>query len=246
MKIERAGPNKAPMLLCHGPEGIGKTTVVMQLEKPLAILTERGLPFGMSVDALPDTDTYEGILAGLRAVYKEPGGYRSLVIDTADGVEPMISEHVCAEHRWKSIEAGAYGKGYVYAEDRWRQLLAALSAIRDKHGITIAMTCHTEVMRVDDPRAPSFTSYQPKLHKRARALVMNACDAVLFLAEDLRTVSDERDRTRASAGAGRIIFTTRQPAFAAKNRFGMPEKIPFAADFNVSKLSQYWQKEHTT
>jgi hypothetical protein len=75
---------------------------------------------------------------------------------------------------------------------------------------------------------------------------MNACDAVLFLAEHLRTVSDDRDRTRASAGAGRIIFTTRQPAFAAKNRFGMPDRIPFPADFNVSNLTQYWQKEATT
>jgi AAA domain len=167
MKIERVQANRAPMLLFHGHVGMGKTSLAMQLERPLAILTERGLPFGISVDALSDIDTYEGILGGLRAFYKEPGEYRSLVIDTADALEPMIFEHVCAEHRWKSIEAGAYGKGYVFAEGRWRQLLAALSAIRDKHGITIAMTCHTDVVRVDDPRAPSFTSYQPKLHKRA-------------------------------------------------------------------------------
>ena len=243
MKVERARANRAPMLLFHGHEGIGKTSLVMQLERPLAILTERGLPFGVSVDALSGVDSYEGVLAGLRDVYKDPGEYRTLVIDTLDAAEPLIFEHVCAEHRWKSVEAGAYGKGYVFAEDRWRQLLAALSAIRDKHGITVAMTSHTEVVRIDDPRAPSFTSYQPKLHKLARALVVDACDAVFFLAEDLRTVSDDRDRTRASAGAGRFLFTTRQPAFAAKNRFGMPEKIPFAADFNISNLTQYWHKE---
>src|SRR5262249_42861516 len=135
----------------------------------------------------------------------------------------------------------------MFAGDRWRQLLAALSAIRDRHGITIALTCHTEVVRVDDPRAPSFTSYQPKLHKRARALVIDACDAVLFLADDLRTFSDERDRTRASAGAGRFLFTTRHPAFCAKNRFnGMPDKIPFGPDFNISNLTRYWQQKEST
>jgi len=234
------------MFMLHGLEGSGKTSTVMQLDNPLAILTERGLPFGVSVDALSGVDTYEGVIAGLRSFYKEPGAYRSLVIDTFDALEPMVHEHVCAEHRWKNIEQGPFGKGYVIADDRWRQLLTALSAIRDKHGTTIAMTCHTEVVRIDDPRAPSFTSYQPKLHKRARALVMDACDAVFFLADDLRTVSDDRDRTRASAGAGRFLFTTRQPAFAAKNRFGMPDRIPFAADFHVSNLTQYWQKEPTT
>src|SRR5262245_23049494 len=115
MRIERAGANQAPILLFHGHEGIGKTSLVMQLDEPLAILTERGLPFGVSVDALSGVDTYEGVIAGLRSFYKESGAYRSLVIDTVDALEPMVHEHVCAEHRWKNIEQGPFGKGYVFA-----------------------------------------------------------------------------------------------------------------------------------
>ena len=108
------------------------------------------------------------------------------------------------------------------------------------------MTCHAEVVRIEDPRAPAYTSYQPKLHKRARGLVMDACDAVFFLAEDLRTVTESggfNDRTRATAGAGRFLFTEGRPAFAAKNRFAMPEKIALPIDFNFSDFAKYWQPE---
>ena len=72
---------------------------------------------------------------------------------------------------------------------------------------------------------------------------MDCADAVFFLAEDLRVVTDDggfRERTRAATDARRFLFTEGRPAFAAKNRFGMPEKIPIPLDFDFSTLAQYW------
>jgi hypothetical protein len=100
------------------------------------------------------------------------------------------------------------------------------------------------VIRVEDPRAPTFTSYAPKINKRARALIVDACDVVGFLAEDLRTVSDDsgfRERVRAAAVSGRFLFLEGRPAFVAKNRFGMPEKLPISKDFLFSELSKHWR-----
>jgi hypothetical protein len=57
--------------------------------------------------------------------------------------------------------------------------------------MTIVLIAHSTIERFDDPRAPTFTQYLPKLHKRARHLVLDACDLVGFLAEDLRVVTDE-------------------------------------------------------
>jgi AAA domain len=224
----------------YGGEGRGKTTLLSKFPNLLALLLERGLPRGVTMDAVAGVDNFEAVMATLREFYTNPGEYKTLGIDTVDAFEPMVLEHVCAEHRWKNIEQGAYGKGYVFADDRWRRLLTALTAIRDKHSVSIVMTCHAVVERIDDPRAPTYTAYAPKLHKRARGLVMDACDAVFFVAEDLRTVTDDRERTRASAGAGRNLFTEGRPAFAAKNRYGMPEKVPLPHDLPISELIQYW------
>src|SRR5262249_33719085 len=69
--------------------------------------------------------------------------------------------------------------------------------------------------------------------------------AVFFLAEDLRVVTDDggfRERTRAATDTRRFLFTEGRPAFAAKNRFGMPEKVPLPLDFDFSNLAQYWAK----
>ena len=243
MKIERATPNQAPLLLIYGGEGRGKTTLLSKFPSVLAFLLERGLPRGVSVDAVGGLDTFEGVMTALRELYADPGQYKTIGIDTVDAFEPMVLEHVCAENRWQNIEQAPYGKGYVMADDRWRRFLLALTAIRNKHGISVVLTCHAEVTRVDDPRAPSFTSYGPRLHKRARGLVMDACDAVLFLAEDLRVTTDDPERTRASASADRYLFTEGRPAFSAKNRFGMPPKIAVPPDFDLTNLTTYWLKE---
>jgi hypothetical protein len=235
-------------MMIYGAEGRGKTTLASRSPKPLFFALERGIPGGVEVDAVQDIDSFEGVLRALGHIYKEGAGeYQTLAIDTVDMLEAHIIEYVCAKHSWRNIEQPSFGKGWVACDDEWRRFIRALSAIRDKQGMTIVLVCHATIERVDDPRAPSYTAYAPKLHKRARALVMDACDVVGFLSEDLRVVTDDggfRERTRATAAPGRFLFLEGKPAFSAKNRFGMPEKIPIPPDFDFSNLSNYWSNHH--
>jgi hypothetical protein len=243
MKITTASSNSAPIIVLYGSEGRGKTTLASRFPKPLALLLERGLPRGVTVDAVDGLIDFGAVMTALREMYAEPGGYQTLIIDTVDALEGMLIEHVCRTNSWKNIETPSYGKGWVAADNEWRRFIRAITAIRDKRGVTIVLVCHAAVERIDDPRAPTYTAYLPRLHRRARALVMDAADAVFFLAEDLRVVTEDggfRERTRAASGAGRFLFTEGRPAFAAKNRFGMPEKIPLPLNFDFSELARYW------
>jgi hypothetical protein len=243
MKVSKAISNRAPIILVYGAEGRGKSTLASKFPKPLALLLERGLPRGVEVDAVEDVYSFEMVMATLKDIYAAPPEYQSLLIDTVDALEALLIEGLCAKNGWKNVETPSYGKGWVAADDEWRRFIRAISAIRDKHDMTIVMTCHCAIERIDDPRAPTYTSYQPRLHKRARGLIMDCADAVCFLAEDLRVVTDDsgfRERTRAATDTRRFLFTEGRPAFAAKNRFGMPEKIPIPIDFDFSTLAQYW------
>jgi hypothetical protein len=78
--------------------------------------TERGLPRGISVDAIDDLGAFGSVLDAIRDLYRDPAGYETLVIDTLDALEPMLLEHVCAQHGWKNIESPSFGKGWVLAD----------------------------------------------------------------------------------------------------------------------------------
>jgi hypothetical protein len=245
LKICPAIANFAPIVLIYGAEGEGKTTLAAKFPQPLAMLLERGLPRGVTIDAIEGLNSHSAVIEAMRALYQDPRGYKTLVVDTIDSLEPLLLEHVCDAHHWKNIEAPPYGKGYVAADVEWRRWINALTALRDKHGMTIVLVAHSVVERFDDPRAPSYTAYMPKLHKRARHLILDACDLVGFLAKDLHVATSDagfRERTRATSTNQRFLFVEGNAAFVAKNRFAMPAKIAIPADFNIAELTKYTEE----
>jgi hypothetical protein len=243
MKIVPATCGSAPIALIYGAEGRGKTTLASKFPKPVALLLERGVPAGVTIDAIDGVTTYEHVIESLRELIKDPQGYQTLIIDTVDSLEPMLLADVCAKNNWRNIETPSYGKGYVAADAEWQRFIRGVTALRDKHNMTVVMVAHSTIERFDDPRAPSYTAYWPKLHKRARHLILDACDVVGFLAEDLRIATDDsgfRERVRATSSNGRFLHVEGTPAFVAKNRYGMPPKLPIPADFNIGELTKFW------
>jgi len=248
MKIIPTTCDGAPIVLIYGGEGRGKTTLAAKFPKPVAMLLERGLPRGVSVDAVDGLVSYDNVVEALRELYRDPQGYKTLIIDTLDSLEPMLLDAVCAKNGWKNIESPSYGKGFVIADQEWQRVIRALGALRDK-GMTVVMVAPSTIERFDDPRAPSYTAYWPKLHKRARHLILDACDVVGFLAEELRVATDDngfRERTRATSSNQRFLFVEGCPAFVAKNRFAMPPRVAIPADFDIGELQKYWERQKST
>ena len=97
----------------------------------------------------------------------------------------------------------------------------------------------------DDQRSArrQLYSYQLRLHKRARGLVQDWCDAIGFLAPDLHVQSEEvgfgKKRNRADGGSQRWLHFEGRPSFVAKNRYGLPAKMPVPKDFSYGALAPY-------
>lgn len=244
MEIAPAKANAAPIVALYGPEGVGKTTLSSRFPRAVHLLLEDGLPMGIEVQALPRVPDLAGVMATLKWLYESEHQFQTLVIDTLDALEALILADVCRANRWQTIETPPYGKGWVAVDIEWRRILNALDRIRRKRGMAIVLTAHSSIERIDDPRAPSYTSYQLRLHRRGRGLVMDACDLVGFLSTDLHILSEDRgfgqERARADGGSQRYLFVEARPAFAAKNRYGMPAKLPVNRDFNITELTKYF------
>jgi hypothetical protein len=243
MQIAKLKNTAAPIILIYGGEGEGKTTLASKLPKSVWMPLERGLPAGVEVDAIDGLLTFAHIIEALRELCKDPNGYKTLVVDTLDSLEPMLIEHLCGLRNWKDIEQPSFGKGWVALDDIWRSFLKGITTLRDRHGVTIVMVAHQTIETINDPRAPSYTTFLPKLHKRGRALVLDACDVVGFLGRELKVYTDEQGftaRTRAASSTQRLLFVEGNAAFTAKNRFGMPPKLPIPPDFDIGQLTQYW------
>jgi hypothetical protein len=226
-----------PRLLIHGLEGTGKTTLAAQFPKPVFLQTEDGTPGKLELASFGLLEDLNGVREAITALGNEANGFRTLVLDSLDALEPLIWSAVCREHSWSSIEAPGYGKGYVETDTVWRDLLAGFDWLR-RRGMIIVLIAHSAVETINDPRAPSYTSYQLRVHKRARALLQDWADAIGFLANDVVVKSEDvgfgRKRVRADGGSQRYLHFEARPAFTAKSRYALPAKLPVSLDFDFT------------
>jgi hypothetical protein len=243
-EIKRVTATLPPRLLIHGQEGVGKTTLATKFPAPIFLQTEDGIPTGIEVDSFGLLRNFNSVRAALTALASEPHEFRTIVVDALDALEGLIWQDLCATQGWASIEQPGYGKGYVAADVWWRDVLAGLDYLRQQRGMVIVLIAHSAIETVNDPRAASYTSYQLRLHKRARGLVQDWCDAIGFLAPDLIVREDDagfgKKRTHADGGSQRWLHLEARPSFVAKNRYGLPAKMPVPVDFNYGALASYF------
>lgn len=229
----------APWILVHGTEGIGKSWLATRFPGAIFLQTEDGIPAGLTIPSFGLLETYGQFREALAHLATEPHDYKSAVIDSLDRLEPLIWDDACTQNGWASIETPGFGKGYVVVDKWWLEVMTALDFLRRQRGMMVLMLAHSAVERIDDPRTASYTSYQLRLHKRARGIVQDAVDAIGFLAPDLVIHSEDigfsKKRSRADGGSTRWLHWEGRPAFVAKNRYNLPAKMMVPLDFDFQK-----------
>ncbi len=223
---------KPPRIVLYGHQGIGKTTFAASAPNPIFILTEDGLG-DIPADTFPLATTYEEVMEALSILGKEEHGFKTVVIDSLDWLEPMIWKATCARIGASSIESPGYGKGYVETATEWREFFKYVTALRDFKNMNIIMIAHGTITRIEDPILPAYDSHGLKLHKRAAALSEEYSDVIgfantktLITTEKKKGSFDKEDlRTRALTTGERVLCLQGTPAFAAKNRYHMPDVV---------------------
>lgn len=235
--------HKPPRILIYGAHGLGKSTFGASASSPVFIQTEDGLD-AIDAPAFPLAKTFQDVMQYLGELATEEHAYKTLVVDSLDWLEPLIWAQVIRErpttekgHKVKSIEDYGYGKGYIYVMDVWQEYINAINYLRNTRGMMIIQTAHASIKKFDNPETESYDRYEIKLHKAASAKVQEHCDIVLFANYFVGVKKENegfKDRKRAIGSSERFLYAQERPSAIAKNRYGLPEEIPF------DKEGAYW------
>lgn len=231
MNISKGTRAKPLKVVVYGAEGIGKSTFASHFPAPLFIDTE-GSTDHMDV-ARTETPTSLAMLMGLLNDLKANNqGFKTLVIDTIDWAERLCIEAVCAKNAKTGIEEFGYGKGYTYVYEEMGRILNLLSDIRDT-GMNIVLTAHAAIRKFEQPdEMGAYDRWELKLINAPKcnscAMVKEWADMVLFANYKTYAVAADKDGKKFKARGGeRVMYTSHDPCWDAKNRFGLAPELPF-------------------
>ena len=231
MNITRGIQQKPLKVVVYGPEGIGKSTFASMFPDPLFIDTE-GSTVRMNV-ARTDTPTSLAMLMQILAEVREnPAVCKTLVLDTADWAERLCITAVCAKGHKDGIEDFGYGKGYSYVYEEMGRILNALNEIWER-GINIVITAHAAIRKFEQPdEMGAYDRWEMKLINAQKcnscAMVKEWADMVLFANYKTYAVAVDKDgKKNRGRGGERVMYTSHNPCWDAKNRFGLAPELPF-------------------
>jgi AAA domain-containing protein len=232
--IIRHGPvARAQRIVLYGSSGVGKTTLAANSpRKSLFVDSEDGTTHLDVLRVTCRSLEQLGIITRTlfpASLYRE--GVRTLVIDTIDGIENFLREKIVCKYRVESIGQIRYGNGFIFWREEFNRFLNTCLDPVIAAGIHVVVVSHSTVRRQQPPglREP-FDRYEPKLDVANWRRLVEWSDSLLFYTFDLRLSITGEGRPIGLGGKQRYLYTQYSPAWEAKCRIAVPERIEVPND----------------
>jgi hypothetical protein len=242
MKTVSASP--LPIFLFYGMPKVGKTTLACEFPDAIYVNTPGESPaVGIDVATSGQVEDFESLMVLFAELYTAKHDRKSVIIDSLDGLEPILWAETCRRNGWRDIEEPGYGKGYVALDEVWREFIKAIEALAWK-GVNVVLLAHTETTNFTDVViGETYGRYEIKLHKRGKAIVQEAT-SVIGLVRMRTTIKTKEEgfnkkTTLGMSGGDREIYLEERPGFTAGNRFGMPPSISYTLGSGYAELAKY-------
>jgi hypothetical protein len=238
---------KPRRIVLGGVKGIGKSTWAAGAPKPIFVQAEDGIE-DIGAARFPKCESFEELYGRYRQLGEETHDYRTSVTDSLDGVERLIFAEVCRDKEVPNIEEIGYAKGYTFALDYWKKLLACLDYLRDEKGMNVILIAHSKIEKFEDPEQANYDRWTLQLHKHATALITQWADEVFFASYRIFVNKEKtgfgKEKTRAIGTGERLLYTTERPSHVAKNRLDMPDEIDFPKKGGWEVFQKYIEAHH--
>ena len=246
IQIKRGKVSEPVKAVVYGGEGLGKSTLASLLPAPIVIDVE-GSTGRLDVARVSPSTEAEVKAAINMIVANHSKEFKTLVIDTADWVESMIAEAMCAAQRKASIAecGGGYGKGYVELGRKFSEILDLLDTAAAV-GMHVVVLAHQKTVKVSPPdQIEGYTRYELKLNtEHVAAKLKEWAHMILFLRRDVQLIKGKDDRIKGGTdSAPHLIQTAFTPAWDAKNRHDLPETLTYEKGVLPVELKRIFTSE---
>lgn len=240
--ITRESVLKAPRILLVGTEKIGKTSfacgchfeegsskpVAVGLNDPIVISMkgEEGAD-GLDVASFPTCNSYNDVLDCLTTLSQEEHPYKTVVLDSASVLGPLINDDVCAEFKVDNVrKVPGFKTGEAACENRWRNIIAGLDYLRNEKGMACVIISHSRVKKHKNPEGDDYDTWDVDLDNNYGEILKRWVDLILF-ANTKVTVKVQGEDTKFSKakrtgkdiyGGQRFVYTQQRPAHPGGGR----------------------------
>ena len=230
MNITRGKMSGAQKIVIFGPEGIGKSTFASKFPDPLFIDTEESTK-NLDVKRFDAPSSWQMLKSQVAYVISNPDVCKTLVLDTADWAERLEIDWLCNKNGWDGLEGAGYGKGYTYSAEEFGRLLDLFTEVVGK-GINVVITAHAQLRKVELPEEMgAYDHWEMKTSKKVAPMIREWADAVFFANYKINVINVDKQGAakgkNKAQGGRRVMYTNHTPFWDAKNRFGLPEELPF-------------------
>lgn len=220
---------------------MGKSTFLAAMPNPVVLDFDDGLTAIKKVRAIPKNKipTWRDAIALLEDITSDPGEFKTLGIDTADGLEELAIAHVCKEAKKKTLADFDWGGGYAALTGEWRYMLSLLDRARDS-GLHVCILMHAQVKDTNDPRIGKYDQFTPLLQKGTWGATHKWSDAILFASVSTRRLGEEKEKRAKVDSEKRILHTAVGTGFVAGNRWSFPQELPLDWNTVACYLDASW------
>lgn len=233
----------------YGQEGVGKSTLATHFPGAVFIDCE-GSTSRMNVRRLPKPTSWNMLTQEMDFVLESAKSkdYGTVIIDTFDWAERLALDELCAEHSVTGIEGIGYGKGWEFEKEKIGRFLDRTDKLISA-GINVVLLCHAVSRKTTLPEeTEEFDHWELKLGNKTTnkiaPLLKEWSDMTLFLAFRTNIIAvDDKGKKHKATSCERVIYTTKTAWWDAKNRFGLPDRMPLEWDsishiFDVKNTSE--------
>jgi hypothetical protein len=228
--------------IVYGDEGVGKTTLGAGLPKVIFGGPESAKRF--DVARLPAPKSFSEFLDQVKELRDEQHDFQSFCLDSLDWLELLLFDEVKRSQSAKSIEDtfGGYGKWVNGVTGYWKQLIDLFGELREKKKMHILILSHYQIKKFDNPMTQlPYDRYMMKLsNEKHSALWREAVDFVLLATYDVQSYSSDKNakKGRGLAGEARVVYSEKRASHDAKNRLGLPYKMPLDINVILAKINE--------